>query len=428
MSSHTIRNGTSGPPLTCVKGLPSSAWGTPFSELGGKGWNLASGALPLPVLALSSSAVDHNLATMARWCVEHRCLLAPHGKTTMIPELFRRQLAAGAWGITAATVRQAAVAVAAGASRVIIANEILDPVELALLNELRETTEATFFVFVDSSVGLGRLAATASGSSPQVGVLVEIGASGGRTGVRSEEDALALLREAAASPNLRVAGISGFEGVLPTERDPGPVRNSPITAEAEMRSYVEGVATIVERAQLEGILTPQSIVTAGGSMAFDLIASVLGPLTTTLVLRSGCYVTHDHGIYARSSPLRADPEAPGSGFTPALQLWAHITSVPEPGLAIAGFGRRDANEDAGPPVPLFEVSGPGLRRSVTGWHIDRMWDQHSRLRADVDATALTVGDTVIFGISHPCTAFDKWKVIMETDASDGVIAALETWF
>ena len=63
--------------------------------------------LPLPVLVLHEDALAHNLAAMAAWCERERLLLAPHGKTTMAPRLFRRQLDAGAWGITVATVHQA---------------------------------------------------------------------------------------------------------------------------------------------------------------------------------------------------------------------------------------------------------------------------------------------------------------------------------
>src|SRR5215216_3712668 len=124
--------------------------------------------LPLPVLVLRDSAVEHNLRLMARWCAERGLSLAPHGKTTMAPALIRRQLDAGAWGMTAATVPQLAVMRDAGARRVILANELVGAPEIAWFERERAGIDA--FCLVDSVAGVGALAAGVARPLP---VLIE---------------------------------------------------------------------------------------------------------------------------------------------------------------------------------------------------------------------------------------------------------------
>jgi D-serine deaminase-like pyridoxal phosphate-dependent protein len=129
------------------------------------------------------------------------------------------------------------------------------------------------------------------------------------------------------------------------------------------------------------------MITAGGSAWFDLVVEHLHDLASLLVLRSGCYVTHDHGFYVFQSPLVADPGDPVNPDTlrPALTLWAHVQSTPEPAVAIVGFGHRDANDDIGSPRPLNLVRCDRSRQPVDGWRVDSMWDQHARLRAGAPA-------------------------------------------
>ncbi len=79
-----------------------------------------------PIAALSASAIDNNIGVLASWCEDNGLLLAPHGKTTMAPALFARQLAAGAWAMTAATPWQVRVYRAHGVRRVLLANELVD--------------------------------------------------------------------------------------------------------------------------------------------------------------------------------------------------------------------------------------------------------------------------------------------------------------
>ena len=348
--------------------------------------------LPLPVLVLRDSAVEHNLRLMARWCAERGLSLAPHGKTTMAPALIRRQLEAGAWGMTAATVPQLAVMRDAGARRVILANELVGAPEIAWFERERAGIEA--YCLVDSVAGVRALGA---GVARPLSVLIELG--GPRAGCRTVEQALAVADAVAEAEPLVLAGVEGFEGTLPADAvDPYLARLRELVATIDARGAFAGVEEI--------------IATAGGSAFFDRVADELRfdglSRPVRVVVRAGCYLTHDDGLYASATPL---PE-----LRAALELWARVLSCPEPGLAIAGFGKRDAPYDIGLPVV----------RSYTGVRVESLNDQHAYL-ADPDGV-LAVGDTVVCGISHPCTAFDKWPLIAVADDDDVVIGAVRTYF
>jgi D-serine deaminase-like pyridoxal phosphate-dependent protein len=96
------------------------------------------------------------------------------------------------------------------------------------------------------------------------------------------------------------------------------------------------------------------LVSAGGSSYFDRVVAQLGPdrfsFPVQTILRSGCYLTHDHGIYRRTSPFDGRGSPTGPRLRPAFELLASVLSRPEPTLAIVGFGRRDVPIDDRLPV------------------------------------------------------------------------------
>lgn len=384
--------------------------------------------LPTPTLVLRAEALERNLAAMAAWCAREGVLLAPHGKTTMAPALFRRQLDAGAWGITVADVQQAAVALAAGARTILIANELARVDDCAwVARTLAQRPGVRILSCVDDVAGV-ELAArgTAEGApdGPAPELLVEVGYAGGRCGVRGAEAALAVARAVVASPRLRLAGIEGYEGLIAAQ--------APLTAVQRVDAFLGELAGIALRlAPLMEVEHP--LLTAGGSAYFDRVAAILGPaaraLGWPLVLRSGCYLTHDHGLYARLAPDADPARAAGAPrFEPALELHASVLSLPEPGRAIAGFGRRDASYDAGLPVVLRVLGRDGRAApSADGLAVVALNDQHAFV--DVPAgSALRVGDTLVCGISHPCTTFERWRAIALADADDRVLETIETRF
>ncbi|GAA3730684.1 amino acid deaminase [Plantactinospora mayteni] len=381
------------------------------------GHSLFGGAFTWPVLAVRRSAVAHNVATMAEFCARHGFSFAPHGKTSMAPSLLTAQLSAGAWAITMATANQVLACRALGVPRVLLANELLDPVPLRwLAGELDRGFEALFFV--DSVAGVEAIDAALADrpAGAPLRVLVELGFPGGRAGCRTVAQVVEVAEAVAATSRVRLDGVAGYEGGLPDG----------VAVSAYLRR-LRTAATELARRRLVG---PEVLVSAGGSAWFDLVAEELGGAWLTghdlrVVLRSGAYVTHDHGFYAEHTPFR---RIPGQGsLDAALELWAQVTSTPEPGLAIVGMGKRDAPYDEGLPVPLRIRRRSGELQPGTGLVVSRLNDHHGYL-AVPPGVALYPGDLVCFGISHPCTAFDKWRAMPVVDDAHTVVDVLRTYF
>ena len=390
-----------------TKGFPGVGRPVPVLEVGDAGWTLDD--LEPPILAIRRSALEHNIDGMRRFCADRGLGLAPHGKTTMAPQLWERQLSAGAWGITAASAKQAAVMRACGVERIVIANEITDPPAIERLT--RDIAPgADVLAYVDSRRGVERLA----GAGVELEVFVELGYAGGRTGARTIDEAVEVARDVADSRTLVLRGVAGYEGTI------GHDRSVP-TLDA-VRAFVSALADLVDRLDVERSLPARPIVTAGGSLFFDVVSDVLTERLgdAEIVLRSGCFLTHDHGMYEAASPFSGTAMA----FRPALEAYGAVLSRPEPELALIGLGKRDVPSDAGMPVPLAVRGGPSLagRAAVVALN-----DQHAFTRIDQDVE-LEPGDIVRMGISHPCTAFDRWRVLPMLDDADRVVEAVATFF
>lgn len=407
--------------LPTDKGMPAWSVGMSLADFVDSRPSVSSGGFFHPLLTADGAALDGNIGAMADYVKQHDALLCPHGKTTMSPQVLRRQLDAGAWGVTAATISQVRSFRAFGARRILLANDLVDPAGLDwVLEELDRDPEFEFYAYVDSAAGLDLVRASIERRAPlrPLQLLVELGVPGGRTGCRTVAEAVALARAVREVDGVRLAGLAGYEGVLGHDNDPATLS----AVRAYLRDLRAALGVIAEADPV-----PQDlIVSAGGSMWFDLVVDELGPGATgglaRLVLRSGCYVTHDHGTYQSSGP---SSRGHGPQLRPALRLWAEILSTPEPGLAIAGFGRRDCSFDMGLPIPLQRLAPGGRCEPVEATWTRELNDQHAFLTHD---GALRVGDVLAFGISHPCTTFDKWRLVPVVDQALTVIDCLVTWF
>ena len=418
-----------------TKGYPLAAAPLPLAAIGAQGWSLFGGDLPLPLAVIRDSALAHNHVWMRDFTTATGVLLAPHGKTTMAPQIFAQQLAAGAWGMTVANVQQLGICARFGVRRVLMANQLLGALEVrSVIDLLKRHPDLEFHFLVDSLVQLASIEAAAAGNPPprKLGALIELGVPGGRTGLRTHDAALAVARQVAASRFVALSGIECYEGLQIT----GDAQQDALTVGALMHR-VQELALACDR---EGLFAdPFIILTAGGSAAFDIVARELPmrlskPVLT--ILRSGCYVTHDSGNYER---LLAGVKARSgvewqtrAGLQPALEVWSRVQSVPEPGLAILTMGKRDASYDIEMPIALKRFRpGPGATpQSVpAGWTITGMNDQHAYLRWSTDEfDPPQVGDLIGCGISHPCTTFDKWRVLFTVDDAYRVTGAIRTYF
>jgi D-serine dehydratase len=409
------------------KGYPHHAAPMRRSAIAAQGWNVLRGDLPLPLAVIRRGALDGNLKWMQGFAADHGIGLAPHGKTTMSPQLFRRQLDAGAWGLTFATVTQMQAGVLAGARRCIIANQVFRDVDLEGLAQLKRANPQLEVAFlVDSTAQLDLIEAwhrAHTGASP-FDVLLEIGVAGGRTGCRTHEEALALAQRVRAGQATRLVGIECYEGLGATGQ------TGPDTDYAQaLLQRVRAVAQDCDAQQLfEG---EEILLTAGGSAIFDLVADQLKLALSRPVrglLRSGCYVTHDNGQYQRMMNAVAARMGCGHGLHAALEVWSAVQSCPEPGLAILSVGKRDISYDLDLPVPVaFCARGQKTAFAAPrGWQVTALNDQHAYLRASgTGYQSLQVGDLVALGISHPCTTFDKWRwlpiVADDYTVSDAVV-------
>ncbi|MBB4914428.1 alanine racemase [Streptosporangium saharense] len=358
------------------------------------GSSLFGGAFSFPVMVANRDAIEHNIATLAGFAADHGLLLAPHAKTTMSPELVRAQIEAGAWGLTVATPSQALTLREFGVSRILIANQVFDPAGLdAIAAQLDQDPSFEFLCFADSVAGVETLSKHAGGRPFQV--LVELGHAGGRAGSRTLSELLEVAEAAQRASGVELVGVAGYEGGLGSAQ--------------EVRAYL---GRLVEA--LEHLRVRDPILSVGGSQWFDVIGRELATCQARVVLRSGAYVSHDDGYYRERTPYnRIEGE-----LRAALEVWAHVLSVPEPGLAVVGFGKRDAPFDEGLPVP---------KGAVEGATVLKVQDQHALLRL-APGSEVRPGDLVSFGISHPCTAFDKWRVIPVVDDDHTVVDLITTYF
>ncbi|MGW1889652.1 amino acid deaminase [Streptomyces sp. NPDC002004] len=410
------------------KGLPPDAAGLTVGELAAQRRNLFTGGFTTPVLALSAERLEHNLALMETYATRHGLAFAPHGKTSMAPQLFARQIEHGAWGITLAVPHQVRVAREFGIQRVFLANEVVDAPALKwLAGELERDPDFQVICYVDSVRGVELMDEALRGSARPLDVVVELAAGdGARTGARTEADCAAVADAVAAARTLRLVGVAGYEGEVP---DPTPER-----VHAWLRRLTSLAVEFDKAGRFSSSASPgleEIVVSAGGSAWFDAVADVFAEipelsLPVMKLLRSGAYVSHDAGHYKRLTPFNRVPQE--GALHPAFRLWAQVVSQPTPTQAFVNAGKRDAAYDLDLPEAQVVRSGTdGTERPATGVEVTALSDQHAWLRTGPEAD-LAVGDWVGLGLSHPCTSFDKWQLIPLVEADGTVTDYIRTYF
>ena len=430
------------PPLDSVeivdqrtKGIPGGIEPFPLGDIGAKGWNVLAGDLPLPVAVLKLSALDHNSRWMTEFLNHWGVAICPHGKTSMSPQLFARQIEDGAWGITVATVNQLQVCRAHGFRRVLLANQLVGAQAIRyVVDELATDSSFEFLCLVDSVDEVSQIAEAVRNRAPArpLEVLLEGGYAGGRTGCRDLETALAVaVAVKEAEPHLALRGVEGFEGLI-DEASPG-------LRDERIARFIDFLCDIATACADRGLFAEGPVIlSAGGSAFYDIVVKRFAAAgldrDLRVVTRSGCYLTHDSQLYktlfhqlVERSP---DVGALEDGLRPALDIWGYVQSLPEPGLAIATMGKRDCSYDAELPTPtLWFRAGEHAEPAElgSGYEVTRLDDQHAHLRVPTPCP-LRFGDMVAFGISHPSTTFDKWRLIPVVSDRYDVVSAIKTFF
>lgn len=425
---------TSMPLEAGIKGLPHDATGLLLSDVAGRNWNLLQGQIPLPSLVIKQRALEHNAGWMRDFLEKEGILFAPHGKTTMSPQLFDLQLRYGAWGITVATVQQLKVCRRFGVQRILMANQLVSAGDIEYVaGEMRRDETFEFYCLVDSSEGAERLQRVLeqAGQTRPLQVLVEVGVPGGRTGCRTTNEAIRVAEKIAGLSHLSLYGVECYEGIIST----GDGKED----ERRIRALLERAVSVYQSCRSRRLFTDQRyvILSAGGSAWFDVVASTFGRISdeaVKVIVRSGCYLPHDSLFYNRhfhklQARCGTEADLPGS-LKPAMEVWTCVQSVPEPGLAVLSVGKRDVSHDLELPV-VEKWYRPGISEqpeplagetAITALH-----DQHACLRFSGE-TDLAVGDMLALGISHPCTTFDKWRLLWLVDDDYNVTGGIRTFF
>lgn len=407
------------------KGLGTMNEAMTSREIIGQRWNLLHEDLSLPAAVLYQDRLAHNLAWMQQFIQSYGVNLAPHGKTTMTPKLFARQLQTGAWGITLATAHQTRVAYEHGVRRVLMANQLVGKQNMETISRLLRDEEFEFYCLVDSEQLIDQLGEFFSAHKQRLNVLIEVGVEGGRTGTRNRQQLDALLGSLQRwRGQIAVCGIELYEGVL--------------TEEAAIREFLLRAVEVTAKLAKENHFDRNPAILSGaGSAWYDVVAEVFTGADigypVEIVLRPGCYLTHDVGVYreAQKRIQAANPIAQKmhSDLLPALQLWAYVQSIPEKEKAILTLGKRDAAFDSGLPTPALQYR-PGEavpRPCPDDWKLFRMMDQHAYMKIS-EWDDLRVGDMIGLDISHPCLTFDKWRYIPVLNSSYEVIDIVQTFF
>ncbi|WP_411148212.1 amino acid deaminase [Streptomyces sp. A30] len=403
------------------KGLPPDADGLTVGELAAQRRNLFTDGFATPVLALSAERLEHNLRLMETYAARHGLAFAPHGKTSMAPQLFRRQIEHGAWGITLAVPHQVRVARAFGVRRVFLANELVDAAALRWISgQLDSDDDFRFLCYVDSVRGVELMDAALHGARRPLDVVVELAAGeGARTGVRTEAECAAVADAVAGAETLRLVGVAGYEGEVP--------RADPERVHAWLRRLIALAVDFDKAGRFAH--TDEIVVSAGGSAWFDAVADVFAEIPelsapVLKLLRSGAYVSHDDGHYRKITPFNRVPEE--GALEPAFRLWTQVVSRPSAEQAFTNAGKRDAAYDLDLPFAQV-VRRDGVERPAAGIEVTALSDQHAWLRTAPEAD-LEVGDWLGLGLSHPCTSFDKWPLIPVAEADGTVVDYIRTFF
>jgi D-serine dehydratase len=401
-------------------GAPANA-----AQIAALGWNLLHEDLSLPCAVLSAEKLRHNLDWMRRFIDAYGLRLAPHGKTTMAPRLFQMQLENGAWGITLATAQQVQVAAAHGVRRILMANQLVGRRNMEMVSELIADPGFEFYCLVDSAELVDQLGAFFAERGQRVNVLLELGVEGGRAGVRNQaqmDEVLAALDRCSSAVVL--AGVELYEGVLKDE--------------TAIRAFLGRAVLVLRELLAQGrIRCAPALLSGAGSAWYDVVAEVFSAAgfgaAVEIVLRPGCYLTHDAGAYrtAQNRILASNPIARqmNAELEPALHVWAYVQSIPEPERAILTLGKRDAAFDSGLPIPVLHYR-PGNAAPLAAprhWELSKMMDQHAYLRIAA-GDDVRVGDMIACDIAHPCLTFDKWRVLPIVDEHYRVVDIVETFF
>jgi D-serine deaminase-like pyridoxal phosphate-dependent protein len=323
---------------------------------------------------------------MAEWTREH-AKVRPHAKVHKCVEIARLQVAAGAVGVTVATVWEAVVMARAGLNNILIANEVMGEEKVTRLAETAR--ETTLLVAVDSLAGAEALSHAAVVAGAKLGVLLDIDVGLRRGGLRTYPEAYALAAALARLPGILLRGVMGYEGHVVEEPD----RALRACKAAEAMGRLIACVEMLERTGFE-----IEIVSAGGTNTYDMTGA--NPRVTEL--QAGSYVFMD-ATYGPLTPA----------FKPALNMLGTVISRNER-TAILDCGTKVLAMDLGPPALVERCA---TIRAVHEEHTILDAEDHERLRVGepVELIVGYCGGTVnlndVYYVVEGDRVVDVWPIL-----------------
>jgi D-serine dehydratase len=393
------------------KGFPIDSYGKTLEQFLATNPNLFTANFQFPIMVLKEAAIKNNIAQMMSFCNSVDAQLAPHVKTTMSPQLAQMQVAAGATALTVANFWQGRIFLKHGFKNLIIANEVLDPTAIAEIAKINKQKQAEIIFYVDSILALEIIQKHTPLEGEQ-NLFIEVGTENGRGGVRELSLVEQLAQRIKADKRLNLIGVTGFEGAVP---DAARGRRG----EKKISKFCQKIVAAAELAYPYKSDQP-FVISAGGSAYFDIVARELNKFEKPrrLLLRSGGYITHDHKYYEEIYPFASTDRS----FQPAIEVWAQVISKPEKGFGVLNLGKRDIGNDLHNPIPIKSYDGQVKSFSAV---IEKLNDQHGYLRTRAD---FQLAQLIGLGISHPCTTFDKWRLVPLVNDNYDVVDCLQTFF
>ena len=330
-----------------------------------------------PALVLDIDAAQRNIDHMASALAElGPATIRPHYKTHKSPELARRQVEAGAAGLSTATVWEAAVLASAGLDDLFVVNTVSHPAKIGVLAELAR--DHRILVAVDEAANAAALSAAAIRAGSTLGILVEVDTGMDRCGVDTAEMAVAVARQVTALPGLRMEGITGYEGHCSLTLD-NALRQE---RQREAMSFFTGVADTLEAS---GIGCP--IRSAGGVATWQWTAAHPG----ITEIQAGTYVIMDN-YHGQMVP----------GFEHSLTVQASVISRQSDQVIV----------DAG----SKSVAAPADVTIVGHPHRPVRFDEEHGIFAAPEGSALEVGDSVALVPGYSPTTvnwYDAYHVVRD---------------
>jgi len=348
-------------------------------------------ALATPSILVDRARLEANIRGLQSVCTAAGIELRPHIKTHKMVEVARRQLAAGAAGLTCAKLGEAEAMLAAGPQSLFVAHSIVDPLQAPRISALADKIP-DLRLAVTSEGQAEALVRVAALTGRKISVMLGVDTGLGREGVRDPAAAQRTAAVLARSRHVELRGFYTHEGNLYG------------VAPAEQAQRVED--TIRRICAIRDLIDPSLPVWPGCSVSARLtVATGAGRVQA---VRPGAYVFGDLALTRGSGTMQpADV---------ALHVLATVVDKPEPGLALIDAGSKTFSSDR-TPDSVFALATDGRDIAVA-----RVNEEHGYLRGQ-DVDALTIGERLLFTPAHVCTVVNLTDEVVVTEGGRGV----DTW-